>query len=379
MLRNAWFIARKDVYYTLRERETILWLFIMPIIFFYFVGTITRGFGPRGASKQPLAVRAPADAGFLADELMERLEKAGYEVLRPESEQGFAESVRRLTIPDAFTEAALAGTPVTVRLARKDAGLSEQYDRVRVGRAVYTVLADLVASTASGAEPSAESFQRLREMPRTVEVAVESGGKRQRIPTGFEQAIPGTMVQFTLMVLLTSGTALLVIERDRGLLRRLASTPIARGEVVLGKWGGRLALGLVQIGFAMVAGTLLFSMDWGPNLPMVVIVLASWGAFCASAALLVGSLARTVGQAVGIGILMGNALAALGGCWWPIEITPGWMQTLARFLPTGWAMGAMHKLISFQAGPMSALPHVLEMCAAALALGWLASRRFRFQ
>ena len=41
MLPAAWFIARKDVQYIVRERESILWLFIMPIVFFYFIGTIT--------------------------------------------------------------------------------------------------------------------------------------------------------------------------------------------------------------------------------------------------------------------------------------------------------------------------------------------------
>src|SRR5262249_26067522 len=153
-----------------------------------------------------------------------------------------------------------------------------------------------------------------------------AGGQRHTIPTGFEQAIPGTMVMFTMLVLLTSGTATLVAERRLGVLRRLASTPISRGAVVLGKWGGRLGLGLVQIGFAMAAGTILFRMNWGPDLPMILVVLVAWGGLCASLALLLGSLVVSEGQAVGVGVLASNALAALGGCWWPIEITPAWMQ-----------------------------------------------------
>ena len=46
LLQGAWFIARKDVAYLLRRRETILWTFVMPIVFFYFIGTVTGGFGP---------------------------------------------------------------------------------------------------------------------------------------------------------------------------------------------------------------------------------------------------------------------------------------------------------------------------------------------
>ena len=211
----------------------------------------------------------------------------------------------------------------------------------------------------------------------TLEVA--PAGERLEIPSGFEQAIPGIMVMFTMIILLTSGAVTLVIERKQGLLRRLASTPIDRGEIVLGKWGGRMALGLVQIAFAMLAGTVLFGMDWGPDLPMIVVVLTGWAAVSASLGLLLGNLASSEGQAIGIGVLTANVLAALGGCWWPIEITPEWMQTFQKFLPTGWAMDALHRLISFQAGPASVLPHLAAMLTLAVIAGWVGARRFRFQ
>src|SRR5215475_11911745 len=109
MLRDTWFIARKVVQYNLRERETLLWLFLMPIIFFYFIGTITSGFGGRGDVKDRLAVRMPGDAGFLGAEIVRRLEAAGYEVVHPQAPGAFDSSVRRLLIPSGFTRAALAG------------------------------------------------------------------------------------------------------------------------------------------------------------------------------------------------------------------------------------------------------------------------------
>jgi ABC-type multidrug transport system permease subunit len=79
------------------------------------------------------------------------------------------------------------------------------------------------------------------------------------------------------------------------------------------------------------------------------------------------------------GVLGANVLAALGGCWWPIEITPVWMQGLARFLPTGTAMDALHRLVSFGSPATAALPHTIALVLGALVLGWLAVRIFRFQ
>ena len=108
-------------------------------------------------------------------------------------------------------------------------------------------------------------------------------------------------------------------------------------------------------------------------------MLAAWAAFCASAGLLLGSLARTEAQAVGLGLLIANALAALGGCWWPIEITPDWMQSVQMLTPTGWTMDALHKLISFEAGAVAAVPNVVTLVLGALAVGALAVNRFRYQ
>ncbi len=378
MSRNARFIALKDIQYLVRGRETFVWLFIMPIAFFYFIGTVTAGFG--GASgPERIAVWAPDNSGFLVDQFVRRLEDQEYEVIRPDTIEEFNRFGRRVTIPEDFTSRVVAGEKGVVGFARSQSGLGQDYDNIRVGRALYTVLADLVATDYLDEEPGPAAFERLEEMPRMLSLEVAPAGQRQEIPTGFEQAIPGTMVMFTMIALLTSGAVTLVIERKQGLLRRLASTPIDRGEIVLGKWGGRMALGLVQITFAMLAGTVIFGMDWGPDLLMIVAVLTGWAAVCASLGLLLGNLASSEGQAIGIGVLTANVLAALGGCWWPIEITPGWMQTFQKLLPTGWAMDAMHRLISFQAGPASALPHLAAMFALAAITGWVGARRFRFQ
>jgi ABC-2 type transport system permease protein len=191
--------------------------------------------------------------------------------------------------------------------------------------------------------------------------------------------VPGTMVMFTMLVLLTSGAIMLIVEREHGLLRRLASTPISPGSIVLGKWTARMAMGLVQIGFAMVVGRVLFRMDWGNSLPMVILVLVSLAAFNASLALLLANIARTQAQMAGMGVVATMVLAALGGCWWPIEITPRWMQSLALALPTGWTMDAMHRLVSFGYGAGSAVPHVAALSVAALAAGWIGTRIFRYQ
>ena len=58
-----------------------------------------------------------------------------------------------------------------------------------------------------------------------------------------------------------------------------------------------MVLAAIQISVALIIGTFLFKMNWGPNLGMVMLVLVAWGGFCASAGLWLGTVAKTEAQA----------------------------------------------------------------------------------
>jgi ABC-2 type transport system permease protein len=377
MFRDALYLARMDAAHLLRRRETLLWTFVMPIIFFYFLGTIAGN--STGPMKDNLAVSVPPDAGFLADQLLARLDQRGYNLIRAPDPKEFLRYRRRLSIPAGFTNSVLTGKPMKIRFDRTGEDVSGDYDRVRLYRAVNATLADLIVVSSGNAGVSKEAFDKLAAAPRMLTLNVKPAGKRLDPPSGFEQSVPGTMVMFTLLMLFTTGGVTLTMERNQGILRRLASSPMSRGAVVLGKWGARMSLGVIQIAFAMIAGSLLFHVRWGPNLPMVVLVLLVYGSLAAALGMLLGNFGRTEGQVIGLGVIASNLFAGLGGCWWPIEITPLWTQKLALAFPTGWTMDALHKLMNFGASPASVLPNLCVTAAAALVAGYVLSRSFRFQ
>lgn len=382
-MRNILFIAWQDVRNWLRDGSTLLWLFLMPPIFFYFIGTVTGGFsaGTSGDQATPITVIAEAP-GFLKDQVDLRLVDNDFApewAATPPSAGEGDPPARTLTFDANASALLLAGEPVTASFDTRANSLTREFEEIRIQRALYTVLADIVVAEATAGPLSAAALASVNDAPRVWQLDVAPAGERQVVPSGFQQAVPGMLVMFTLLVLLTSSGTLLVQERTQGLLRRLASAPISRGEVVAGKWQGRIVLAGIQIAVALVFGTYLFRMDWGPDLGMVIVVLLAWGGFCASAGLWLGSVARTEAQAAGIGVLTANLLAALGGCWWPIEVAPAWMQFIQKLIPTGWTMDALHKLISFQAGAASVIPNVLLLIAATAAIGGLAARRFRYQ
>ncbi|RZV38057.1 MAG: ABC transporter permease [Chromatiales bacterium] len=382
-MRNILFIAWQDIRNWLRDGSTLMWLFLMPPIFFYFIGTVTGGFSSAtsGAQATPLTVVADAP-GFLREQVDLRLVANDFAPAWVESVGSENEAdapARTLTFDANASAQLLADEAVEVSFDTRANSLTREFEEIRIQRALYTVLADIIVAEATIGSLSSEALASVNNAPRVWQLDVAPAGERQTIPSGFQQAVPGILVMFTLLILLTSSGTLLVQERTQGLLRRLASAPISRAEVIAGKWQGRIVLAAIQIAVALVFGTFLFQMEWGPDLAMVIVVLLAWGGFCASAGLWLGTVAGTEAQAGGIGVLTANLLAALGGCWWPIEVAPAWMQFIQKLIPTGWTMDALHKLISFQAGAASVIPNVLLLLAATAVFGVLAARRFRYE
>ena len=376
-------LARNDLKLALKDRSIILWLFIMPAVFFYFIGTVTQG-GMNFADSASNLVVENNDGGYLSDHLKIRLEENLFNIIHPQDIPPVEEGeeplkYRRLTIPQDFTAQLTSQQQVSIAYEGLREGFSNSYDLFRVQKAEFSVLGDLVVVKSAGNDLSPVTLEQATAGARPVQLLVTPAGRQMQIPSGFEQAIPGTLVMFTLLVLLTSGAAMLVDDREKQLLRRLASAPLTRGQVVLGKWARRMALATVQIAVAIgVSFTPLFNMDWGQALPMVVVILLAWGALCTSLALLLGSVAKTDSQAGNFGAFATMTLAALGGCWWPIEIAPAWMQQLQMFIPTGWTMDALHRLISFGMPWQNVLPHLAILLVASILVGWVASKRFRF-
>ena len=380
---GIFFIALNDAKYQLRQGSTLLWAFVMPPIFFYFIGTMTGGVSSAMSGGQATPVVVVAESpGFLNEQISLRLldnDFAAEWVDEVVSADGEGAPRRVLTIGPNLSDRVVAGESVAISFETKASALSREFEVIRMQRSLYTALADIVVAEIQSDSPlTAADLITLNGKARNWQLDVSPAGTRTKIPSGFEQAVPGILVMFTILVLLTSGGSMLVNERKQGLLRRLASAPFTRTEVVAGKWGGRMLLGMVQMSVALIIGTFIFKMVWGPDLAMVLFVLVVWGGFCASAGLLLGSLATSEGQAAGLGVFTANGLAALGGCWWPIEVTPQWMQMIQKLTPTGWAMDAMHKLISFQSGALSVVPQLALLIAATIVITSVAVRRFKF-
>jgi ABC-2 type transport system permease protein len=382
-LRDVLLVSFTDLKLMLRARETVVWMFVMPIIFIYFLSAVNRGPAPASSdNRDALAVSLPPDAGFVAEHVITRLEQRDFRIVRVKSAAELDRYRRRLVFPSGFSEDVTHGRPAAVRFERLGGGRNTDFDRTRVMRAVYTGLADFgladIEKPAGAAAVTPDALKAVASRPHLITVDVAMAGKRLDPPSGLEQAIPGTIVMFTLLVSFTTGAITLMIQRDRGILRRMASTPMARASIVAGKWGSHWLLAVAQVAWAMVVARVMFGLHWGPNLLAILGVLICYTALAASLGMALGNFLNRERQVIGAGVILSNLLGALGGCWWPTEVTPLWAQKLAMALPSGWAMNAIHKLLSFGLPASTVMGEVAAMLLVTVVTLWIVARRFRF-
>ncbi|MFQ5768415.1 MAG: ABC transporter permease, partial [Acidobacteriota bacterium] len=224
-------------------------------------------------------------------------------------------------------------------------------------------------------------FERLNRRLPLVRLETSYAGQGHPVPGGFGQAIPGMLTQFMVMIVLIAGTVYLTTEKTTGVLKRLAVAPFTPRTLIAGKLVGLIFLALVQAGLLVGAGTLIGKLHilgaefyWGSSPGGLLLVILSAAVATAGVTLFLGALLSTPAQASAVGWLAGMAMSGLGGCWWPMEIVPGWLQTVGHVFPTAWTMDALHDLVSFGKGVEAVIPECLFLLAYGLAFSLLGAR-----
>ncbi|MDD5191115.1 MAG: ABC transporter permease, partial [Dehalococcoidales bacterium] len=129
-------------------------------------------------------------------------------------------------------------------------------------------------------------------------------------------------------------------------------------EILGGVFAGTVVKGLIQITIFWAVGIFIYKMGLGIA-PLAVFLLSILTIFMASAfGLMLATLVKTERSASSIGVLASLILAPLGGCWWPLFITPKWMQVAAKITPHAWATDGFNKLLVFGADFTAVVPEM---------------------
>jgi ABC-2 type transport system permease protein len=290
-------------------------------------------------------------------------------------------------------------------LTLQDGTLDEEKTAMQHGdiSAIIVIPSGLEAAVAKSPGKSSAAIELFTDPAQTQTAQVVQGAVAQ-IANGFNLQIAGgtevvTVSQLTLastnistvtylvpsilaMALMQLGVFAavpLVQQREKGILKRLGATPLARWKLVASNILLRLIVAAVDTVLIIGIGIVVFKIQIVGNLALAAgFVFLGAGAFLALGFML-ASFLKTEEQATGVVQVVQMPLMFLSGIFFPFNFMPEFLRTIGRFLPLTYLGDGLRQ-------SMVNAPQVapLAMDAAILA-GWLvvclaiSARSFRWE
>jgi len=400
-LKHIWFIALKDLKLFSTDRGALILFVLFPFLFIVLFNFMNLGVTEE-ARLQLHLVSGEAEGSY-SYQIIDALESSGdFEIIVMDYDQAYQavedeEISGFIAFPADFTEGILTGAGTELEVVT-DAEATEDREALlglsrsiasQVG-AVRIIVSSLEQLQGQGAITPGEMAQIDQIIEQIIQQALSGQGvgsqsfieySTERVGEVEEVSpanwvIPGYLVMFVFFAAAVGAEAI-VRERQNNTLERLLSSSVRRESILGGIFTGTTAKGLIQILIFLVVGLLLFNMDMG-NSPAAVIVLAILMVIMSAAfAIMLATLVKTQRSAGSIAVLTSLVLAPLGGCWWPLFIMPGWMQSLAKITPHGWATTGFNELMLFGADFGAVVPEMLALVGFTVIFGAIALWRFR--
>lgn len=339
MLRHAWIILRKDLRQRLRDRTGLLVAFVAPL-------TIA---GVMGAALQRADEGLQFDLGIVAQAGDPRAEAFGAwleeqtwlgEGFRVHRLEGEATGRQQLQV-EALGVAVVFADGAPRVLARQEAVFAARASQGLVDRFLA---------------------ERLRPAAALPVVEPVSPGGDLRMIDYFAASMSVLFLNFGVL----AGVRALQEEKQSGALARLAAAPVDPLAVLLGKFTGLFALGLVQMLVMIAATSLLFGTRWGSPIPLLALVLSTVFMAVGLTSLFMawGGSAERGSLYAALAIFV---LAVVGGQFMPPQGLPEVYDLLQRLTPNGQAARAFVDLAA--AGPGAGIGFLAEPLLFTTAVG----------
>lgn len=191
---------------------------------------------------------------------------------------------------------------------------------------------------AKGAGGTPDFFSRI------VKIEQEQVGGAQVKSPGATRLVGGWAIMF-LMFALSGGAISLFEEKKSGMLQRLLAMPVTRADILWSRFVFGVLLGLVQLITIFVFGSFLYGIEILPHLGGLALVAVATAAACTALGMLIASVSSSPDAASGLSTFVILTMSACGGAWFPISFMPDFMQVIARFTVTYWAIDGFTQVL----------------------------------
>jgi len=401
-------LALKDLLQIVRDWKSAFFLVVMPILFTLFFGAIF-GSSAEGDPRLPVGFVSHDESDALSTSLYTLLEAS--DAIRPVVLEGddadsATDSVRdgdlagAVIVPPGFGERVLAGEgprlTVVVDQNTPSGQTASSAVQAAVNRLLGAVETARLSAEAFEAQQGFESEAARRtyldetlalaseawlQPPLTVAVeqsGAQAGEGEELSANVYTQSSPGMIVQFVVFGLNTSAMVL-VLERKSRTLQRLLTTPITRTQVIAGHVLAMFIVVFLQQLLYVAFGQLAFGVDYMREPLAILLVMVTLALWVSSLGLLIGAAAKSEDQVMMWALMAMFVFSAMGGAWFPLDVTGKTFAAIGHLMPTAWAMDGFQNIVLRGLGLSSVLLPAGILLAYAVAFFGLAVWRFRFE
>lgn len=345
-------LSRAMILSVLRDKGTIFFLLIFPILFLLLFGTLFKSDGTAHIKVAQVGRVQVLDS--LTASQREQLARAAT-VTRVSSESAALKKVRKGDY-DALVEQ--DGGTVVLRYSAADS--------VKGASARATLNAVLEqANLAATGTPATYTLKASQVEDRSVKP--------------IQYLTPGLMGWAIASSAVFSTALTLVTLRRKKILQRMRLSPIRAWEVVAARISMTMLMALTQTALFLLVATLPYfglrlTGDWWLVVPLVMCGTLS----LMSLGLLIGSVTRTEESAGGLAQLLVLPMSFLSGSFFSLDGAPQWVRAVSYMMPLRYLVKGSEAVLSRGGGIAEALPTMGGMLAFTAVVTALTLRFFRW-
>ena len=371
ILRQLKELIKKEMLLLLRDRQTILLLFLMPVALILFLSLAMEGVWADKLIGRKIQLVIENESNSPKANLLEEKIKSNkmiQSVNRPRGmadDQIFADGKAHaiVKIPKGFDE---GGKPV------------ELYFDPVIDAGYKIATRSLITSL------TVEVIMGIDNLDTVIAgLLVEKTKPNRDFPTPLQQNVPGYAIFAMFFIAIPMSIGFLKEKKD-GTLQRLFTYPVNTNLVILGKIVPYYLINISQfilmllVGVYIMSHIISFSFHLGEHpwhmLPVTMVVAAATTGF----GVLVAALARTPEQSSTLAATGAILMAVFGGIMVPLAVMPMAMKKLAVISPMYWAHQAYLDVFLRDAAFSSILPKLVVLALFALACFYIAGRKVKW-
>lgn len=371
-------IARKELIQLRRDPRSLILAFLLPVLLVLLFGYAISW----DVDDIPMAV-LDGDGSARSRELVDAFRASGYFTLErrltrhgeidPLLDRGAVRLV--LVVPPDFARALEAGGPAELQALVDGADANTATIALGYARAI---VADFSARARLRAREAARPALSAASLPApTAALDVRTRVWFNEELTSRNMIVPG-LVAVIMMIIAAMLTSLTIArEWERGTMEQLASTPVTRAEVVLGKLLPYVAIGLVDVVLVSVVGVAWFGVPFRGSAALLMVLSLAFIVGAAGLGIFISAAARSQLLATQLAMILTFLPAfLLSGFMYAIEVMPPALQAITYLIPARYFLVVTRGIFLKGVGVEALALQGLLMIAFAVVGVWAAIRVF---